>query len=203
MKLSVVLATKNEENNIGRCLESVKGIADEIIIFDEFSTDKTRKIAKKFRAKVYKYQHKTNFHETKQKAIEKAKGKRIIVLNKSDTMNDEQKRKISATFQSKKYNFALISTITQEGIDELKEKIFNSFDKLRIFTKEPGKEKSQKPVIMKPNSTVLDAAEKILKGFSKKVKQTKIWGPSSKFGGQIVGLNHKLKDMDVVEFKTR
>jgi len=56
---------------------------------------------------------------------------------------------------------------------------------------------------MKPNSTVLDAAEKILKGFSKKVKQTKIWGPSSKFGGQIVGLNHKLKDMDVVEFKTR
>ncbi|PIZ81667.1 GTP-binding protein, partial [Candidatus Pacearchaeota archaeon CG_4_10_14_0_2_um_filter_30_11] len=47
------------------------------------------------------------------------------------------------------------------------------------------------------------AAEKILKGFSRKVVETKIWGPSSKFGGQIVGLNHELKDMDIIEFKTR
>jgi len=46
-------------------------------------------------------------------------------------------------------------------------------------------------------------AEKILKGFSEKVKETKIWGPSSKFPGQIVGLNHKLRDLDVVEFKTK
>jgi len=82
------------------------------------------------------------------------------------------------------------------------EKIFKSFDSIRIFTKEPGKEKSPKPVIIKPNSTVGDIAEKILKGFSKKIKQTKIWGPSSKFAGQSVGLKHKLKDLDVVEFRT-
>ena len=56
---------------------------------------------------------------------------------------------------------------------------------------------------MKPNSKVIHVAEKILKGFSKKVKETKIWGPSSKFPGQKVGLQHKLKDLDVVEFKTR
>ena len=56
---------------------------------------------------------------------------------------------------------------------------------------------------MKPKSTIKDAAEKILKGFSRKVVETKIWGPSSKFGGQIVGLNHELKDMDIIEFKTR
>jgi len=56
---------------------------------------------------------------------------------------------------------------------------------------------------MTPHSTVKDVAEKILKGFSKKVKKTKIWGPSSKFSGQIIGLNHELKDMDTVEFTTK
>ena len=56
---------------------------------------------------------------------------------------------------------------------------------------------------MKKDSTVYDVAEKILKGFSKTVAETKIWGPSSKFAGQKVGLKHKLKDLDVVEFKTR
>ena len=108
--------------------------------------------------------------------------------------------------QSKKYNFILISAIEEisdNNLKELKKKIFESFNILRIYTKEPGKEKSKKPIILKPGATVQDIAEKILKGFSSKVKETRIWGPSSKFGGQIIGLSHVLKDMDVVEFKTR
>ena len=133
----------------------------------------------------------------------KTKGKKIIVLNKTDLLNENEKRKIGATLQSKKYNFVLISTKTKEGIEELKEKIFKSFDKIRIYTKEPGKEKSKRPIIMNPNPTAKDIAEKILKGFSEKVKETKIWGPSSKFPGQKVGLSHKLRDLDVVEFKTK
>ena len=56
---------------------------------------------------------------------------------------------------------------------------------------------------MKKDSTIKNVAEKILKGFAEKIKETKIWGPSSKFPGQIVGLNHKVKDLDIVEFKTR
>ena len=129
--------------------------------------------------------------------------KKIIVFNKIDLLNEEEKRKISATLESKKYNFVLISTKTKEGIDKLKDRIFHSFNKIRVYTKEPGKEKSDKPIILNPNSTVKDIAEKILKGFSNKVKETKIWGPSSKFPGQKIGLNHILDDMDVVEFRTR
>ncbi len=40
-EISAVIITFNEENNIGRCLESVKKVADEIIVVDSFSTDKT------------------------------------------------------------------------------------------------------------------------------------------------------------------
>ncbi|MCX6750214.1 MAG: 50S ribosome-binding GTPase [Candidatus Pacearchaeota archaeon] len=129
--------------------------------------------------------------------------KRIIVFNKSDLLNENEKRKLQSTLQSKKYDFVIISSLTGEGLEELKEKLFMSFEKLRIYTKEPGKEKSNKPIILEPGAMAKDVAEKILKGFSQKVRETKIWGPSSKFPGQIVGLNHKLKDLDVVEFKTK
>ena len=95
-----------------------------------------------------------------------------------------------------------IYEINKEQLKQF-EKIFQSFDKIRVYTKEPGKEKSPKPIIMKPNSTVEDVAEKILHGFSTKVKKTKIWGPSSKFPGQQIGLKHKLKDLDIIEFKTK
>ena len=138
--------------------------------------------------------------------LEKSNSKKIIVFNKSDKLSENEKRKISATLKSKykKYEYVLISSKKQENIDKLKNKIFQSFDKIRIYTKEPSKkQRAPKPIILKKDSTVQDVAEKILKGFYKNIVQTKIWGPSSKFSGQIVGLKHKLKDLDVVEFKTR
>ncbi len=135
--------------------------------------------------------------------LSKTHGKRIIVFTKSDTLTENEKRKISATLQSRKYNFVMISNVSKENLNELKNKLLQSFDKIRVYTKEPGKEKSDKPIILNPKATVKEVAEKILKGFSDKVRETKIWGPSSKFPGQKVGLSHKLKDLDVVEFKTR
>jgi ribosome-interacting GTPase 1 len=130
----------------------------------------------------------------------KIRGKKIIIFNNK---NNSDERKISATLASKKYNFAIVNLKKESGIEELKEKIFQSFDKIRVYTKEPGKEKSAKPIILKPDSTIYDLAEKILKSFSKNVTEARIWGPSSKFPGQKVGFNHELKDMDVVEFKTK
>ncbi len=148
----------------------------------------------------------TNLNELKE--IEekiKTSGKKLIIFNKIDLLSETEKRKLEATLKSKykNYEFTMISCETCEGLPELKEKIFKSFNKIRVYTKEPGKQKSQNPIILEPETNVKEVAEKILKGFSEKVKETKIWGPSSKFPGQIVGLKHKLKDLDVVEFKTR
>lgn len=50
IKLSVIIITLNEERNLERCLSSVKEIADEIIILDSFSTDKTKEIAESYGA---------------------------------------------------------------------------------------------------------------------------------------------------------
>jgi uncharacterized protein len=138
-----------------------------------------------------------------EKKTERVPGRKIWAFNKIDLFSENEKRKLSATLSSKRYDFVLISAKTGEGIEELKEKLFQSFGKIRIYTKEPSqKEKSSRPIILYPESTVKNVAEKILKGFSSKVKETRIWGPSSKYPGQVVGLTHRLKDMDVVEFRT-
>jgi len=94
MKLSVVLATKNEETNIKACLASVQQIADEIIVVDEYSTDKTRAFARQMGAKVYKNKHKHNFHESKQLAIDKATGDWILQLDADERVSDTLSKEI-------------------------------------------------------------------------------------------------------------
>ena len=94
MKLSIVLATFNEEKNIADCLRSVGNIADEIIIFDESSKDKTREIAKKLGARVYKVKHEAMFHKTKQKAIDKAGGEWILQLDADERITPELQEEI-------------------------------------------------------------------------------------------------------------
>lgn len=127
---------------------------------------------------------------------------KIIIFNKLDLYDENTKRKISETLKSKRYNFVLISTITKEGIEELKNKILNSFKFIRVYTKHQGKKQDNRPIILQPNSTLEDVAEKLLHGYSKKVKFAKITGPSCNFPNQQVGLKHIVKDKDVVEFVT-
>ena len=138
-----------------------------------------------------------------QESLPKIRGKTLIVFNKIDNLDENEKRKVSETFRTKKYNFILTSTITREGVLELKEKILNSFDIARIYLKEPGKEPTAKPLVIREGATLLEVAKKISKEMASKTKEARIWGPSSKFGNQRVGLSHKVKDKDIVEFHTR
>lgn len=94
MKLSVVLATRNEEGNIKGVISSVLSIADEIIVMDESSTDKTREIAKKMGAHVFKVRHEPIFHVTKQKAINKASGDWIFQLDADERVTSRLAKEI-------------------------------------------------------------------------------------------------------------
>ena len=92
--LSVVLATFNEEGNLADCLESVKDLADEIIIVDGSSTDKTVEIAKKYDAKVVVTENHPIFHINKQKAIELATKEWILQLDADERVSPELKKEI-------------------------------------------------------------------------------------------------------------
>lgn len=92
-KISVVLATYNEEKNINMCLDSVKDWADEIIVVDGSSTDKTREIAKDdYQAKVIKTTNKPNFHINKQLAMDAATGDLILQLDADEVVDADLKK---------------------------------------------------------------------------------------------------------------
>lgn len=126
---------------------------------------------------------------------------RIYIFSKIDLKSSEEKRKIEATLKSKKLNAVIFSTKEKDS-EKIKEKIFDNMDVIRIYTKEPGKNPSIMPLVLPVKSSVKEAAESILKGFSQRVRETRITGPSGKFPNQRVGLSHILKDKDVVEFHT-
>lgn len=99
IRLSVVLATHNEEKNLPRVLNSVKNLADEIVIVDGESNDNTVEIAKKYGARVKTSTNKQNFHINKQMAIDMAQGDWILQLDADEVvtpeLSDEIKEKIS------------------------------------------------------------------------------------------------------------
>lgn len=112
MTLSVAIATFNEEENIKRCIESVKEIADEIIVVDGSSKDKTVEIAKSYGAKVFVKDNPIMFHINKQKAIDLANGDWILQLDADEfvgsSLSDEIKK---------------ITTMTNSEIEEYQKTI--------------------------------------------------------------------------------
>jgi glycosyltransferase involved in cell wall biosynthesis len=87
-KLSVVIITLNEERNIGRCLESVKGIADEVVVVDSFSTDATRDICLAAGA-VFRQEKWQGYSKTKNLAASLASYDWILSLDADEALSPE------------------------------------------------------------------------------------------------------------------
>ncbi|MDX2173922.1 MAG: glycosyltransferase family 2 protein [Bacteroidota bacterium] len=105
VKLSVVIITFNEEHNIERCLNSVKDIADEIVVLDSFSTDKTQVICEKHGVQFF--QHKFDGHiQQKNRAITYAKNKHILSLDADEALDErliESIKKVKSNFAKDGY----------------------------------------------------------------------------------------------------
>lgn len=89
MKLSLALATHNEEANIEACIASCKGLVDEVIVVDGSSTDKTAEIAHKMAARVLITSNLSMFHINKQKAIDAVTGEWILQLDADERVSPE------------------------------------------------------------------------------------------------------------------
>jgi uncharacterized protein len=125
----------------------------------------------------------------------------LLVINKIDTATPE-----TVALLKKKYPGAVfISADRGENIEELKKKIFEKLDFMRIFLKEPGKEPDlEEPLIIQSESSLRDICIKLHRDFVTKFKFARIWGSSVKYGGQkITKLDKALKDKDIVELHMR
>lgn len=134
MKISACMIAKNEENNISRCLNSYKGIVDEMIVVDTGSTDRTKEKAKEIGAKVYDYKWHNDFAAAKNYALEKAKGNWIIFLDADEYFDNESAEKLRGVLRELKttqFNAVGCKII---NIDRDKEgKIQGCFLNVRIF----------------------------------------------------------------------
>ena len=94
MKLSACVITKNEEENIGTWLASMKKIADEMIVVDTGSTDRTVEMAKEAGARVFHHTWQNDFAAAKNAALEKAEGDWILFLDADEYFSPQTLPKV-------------------------------------------------------------------------------------------------------------
>lgn len=112
IKISVTIITLNEEKHIGRCIDSVKEIADEVLVVDSFSTDKTKQIALE-KGAIF-IQNKFEGHiQQKNFALNKAKHDHILSLDADEALSEEAIEailKIKNADNFKSYSFKRVTS---------------------------------------------------------------------------------------------
>ena len=87
--LTASLIVKNEEKCLGACLASLRGVADEVIIVDTGSTDRTREIAESAGARVYDFTWTGDFSEARNRALDLSSGKWILYIDADERVRPE------------------------------------------------------------------------------------------------------------------
>ncbi len=110
--ISVVIITFNEEKNLDRCLSSVKEVADDIVVVDSYSTDKTKEIALKHGVRFV--EHKFDGHiEQKNWAITQAKFPHVLSLDADEALDAElvnSIKKVKENWEADGYSMNRLST---------------------------------------------------------------------------------------------
>lgn len=102
----------------------------------------------------------------------------------------------------KEWDPMYISALEEEGLDELKRRIFDELNLIRVFLRPKGEKADDEPMILERDSTVKDVCKKLHSDFMEKFRYARIWGPTAKFPKQKVGMDHKLEEGDTVRIIT-
>jgi ribosome-interacting GTPase 1 len=123
----------------------------------------------------------------------------LIIANKIDEESAAENLEFLREIIQDEFEILPVSAVTGEGLDQMKKRLYEFLDIVRIYSKIPGKAaEMKKPFVVPRGSTVLDVAQKIHREFGHNLKFAKIWG-SGKFDGQVVDRDHIVEDGDVLE----
>jgi glycosyltransferase involved in cell wall biosynthesis len=138
VKISVVVITFNEEKNIGRCLDSVEGVADEIVVVDSYSTDQTRNIC---RSKgVHFVQHAFEGHiEQKNYAVSRAAYDHVLSLDADEALTEKLRQSILAVKQNWRYDGCSFNRLTRYGGKWIRHSGWYPDTKLRLWDRNKGR----------------------------------------------------------------
>ena len=126
----------------------------------------------------------------------KTYAKAITILNKIDLVDKNFLKKAKKKIKSE---VIAVSADGDVNISELRDRIYEELEFIRIYMRPKGGETDFKePLIIRKNSLVVDVCNKLHRKMKRDFRFGLVWGKSVKFGGQRVGLNHKLVDEDVL-----
>ncbi|MBD0382217.1 glycosyltransferase family 2 protein [Paenibacillus sedimenti] len=116
--ISLCMIVKNEEKSIGNCLESVKDIADEIIIVDTGSTDRSIEIAKEYTARIIPFQWIEDFSAARNFSFRHASMDYILWLDADDVLLPEDQGKLYGLKKTLNSSFDAVSMIYHYAFDD-------------------------------------------------------------------------------------
>lgn len=148
--ISVVILTKNEEDNIANCIASVRSWADEVIVVDDFSTDKTVEISKQSADKVLLNKMKVEGTH-RNWAYAQAKNNWVLSLDADETVTDALKKEISESIKSDKFVAYSIPLRNFIGNYWVKAGGWYPAGKVRLFKKDKFK---YEDVVVHPRVTI-------------------------------------------------
>jgi glycosyltransferase involved in cell wall biosynthesis len=96
--LTVLIPCKDEERNIGACIRSLEGVADELLVADSGSTDRTREIARRLGARIIEREY-VNSADFKNWAIPQARHEWILLLDADERATEELVEEVKLTLE--------------------------------------------------------------------------------------------------------
>ncbi len=122
----------------------------------------------------------------------------LTVLNKIDMLEPEQLRQL---LDSLPYSVRPISADGKINIAEFKEELYQQLEFIRVYMRPKSRQTDYtEPLIIRAGATVGDVCDTLHRGLRSGFKYAQVWGHSVRFGGQKVGLSHRLTDEDVLTF---
>ncbi len=138
IQLSAVIITYNEARNIGRCLDSLVGVADEVVVVDSFSTDQTEAICRQHPG-VRFLQHSFEGHiEQKNYALQQANFPYVLALDADEALSTELKKAILETKKNWQHDGYTMNRLTNYCGQWIHHSGWYPDQKLRLWQKEKG-----------------------------------------------------------------
>jgi len=154
-KLSAVIITFNEERNIERCLSSLDGWVDEIVVVDSFSTDRTKEICEQFNVRFIENAFEGHI-EQKNFAMNQASNDYVISLDADEAVSKELKAQIEVEKENFTFDSYTFNRLTNYCGQWIKHCGWYPDKKLRIWNKSKGQWGGENPhdmVIMQSGTT--------------------------------------------------
>lgn len=156
MKISAVIITYNEERNIARCLDSLKDVADELVVMDSYSKDKTEEICRQYDVNFIKHIFEGHIQQ-KNYAMNQASHDYVLSLDADEILSEKLKGSIKKIKRSERADAWLMNRMTNYCGKWIRHSGWYPDTKLRLWNRNKGQWGGINPhdkVIMRKNAKI-------------------------------------------------